>query len=126
MTNMHRLAPVFLVSLVVGCATPVEDVRKEPVRITTTVPAAWDRAGTCLASAYNQFETVYLPVASEQRAEIIVSTVTAGLLGSIKRTMFVFDVQGGSVTTVTWRRDQHMAGSFETEARERIERCGRA
>ncbi len=121
---MHRLAAV-LVLLVAGCATPLEDVRKEPVRITMTVPAAWDRTGTCLAAAYNDYETVYLPVASEQRAEIIVNQVTTGLLGSVKRTMFLFEVQGGSVTTVTWRRDQHLHISFETQARERIERCGK-
>lgn len=121
---MHRLAGILLVAGLAGCTT-VEEVQKEPVRITMTVPAAWDRTGTCLASAYNIYETQYLPVASEQRAEIIVNQVTTGLLGSIKRTMFVFEIKGGTPTTVTWRRDTYIHDSFEKEARERIERCGK-
>lgn len=121
---MHRFFALFLAAGLTACTT-VDEVQKQPVRITMTVPAAWDRTGACLASAYNSYETLYLPVASEQRAEIIVNMVTTGLLGSIKRTMFVFDIRGGNPTTVIWRRDTYLHDSFEQEARERIERCGK-
>jgi len=114
----------FLVGLV-ACTT-VEEVQQQPVRITMSVPAAWDQVGTCLALAYNGQETSYLPVASERRAKIVVNQLTAGLLGTVKRTLFVFDITGGDQTTVTWRRDTYIADSFEREARERIEKCGKA
>lgn len=113
--------------LLSGCAD-LADVQKQPVRLTLTVPAAWDRTGTCIAAKWNAFETQYLPVASEQRALVIVNQVTTGALGSIKRTLFLYEINGGGgQTVVTWRRDDYLANeASEREARQIIEGCGKA
>lgn len=123
-----RHLPVATASmLLLSACADLADVQKQPVRLTLTVPAAWDRTGTCIAAKWNAYETQYLPVASEQRASVIVNQVTTGALGSIKRTLFLYEINGsGGQTIVTWRRDDYIANAAsEREARQIIEACGK-
>jgi|GEM_PF-4284537 len=122
---MHRLAAIWLlVGCTAACGYTVDEVKETEPRFTVTVPAPWDRVGTCIAAAYTGgYQTLYLPVPSDRKAQIIMKMIGPGIV-QYQSIMFVFDIEGGDPTKVTFRR-RPAHSSFDTEAREIIDRCGK-
>ena len=124
---MKRFLSVGLLALAAGCGPTSEDVLAEPVRFTITVGAPWDRVGTCLAAFYigKSFDAHYLPVPSSNRAQLIVNFPAMSL--HPPQGMFVFDLEGGDRTTITFRRRKLIASieSSEQEARAAVTDCAK-
>lgn len=118
-----KAASVGIAFLAAGCGYSVDEMQNQPVRLSLTVPAAWDRVGTCITAAYaSDFETTYLPVPSERRSEVLVKFTGPGIV-QYKTAMYVFQIRGGDRTTVDWRAVTPNQAELR-QARERIERCG--
>lgn len=122
----YSIALVMLLLSLTACGSTVEDVQATPVALTMKVPATWDSVATCIAQFYmSTNETSYLPVASEQRAKVIVKFVGGGFV-PYASILFVFEISGGNPTTVVMRQAQRGALDNQNKtARELIERCGR-
>lgn len=124
---MHRLAAILaLAGCTAACGYSTDEVAEMPARFTMTVPAAWDVVGTCITQEYvNGFEVSYLPVASEQRAKVIVKMVGPGIVQYVT-IMYIIDIKGGSQTTVTWRARPPNTERADQRDKAIVERCGRA
>ena len=113
--------------MVAGCGPTVEELRGQKPTFETTVAAPWDRVGSCLTRAYvDEYQVTYLPVPSEQRAELLVTLVATGPISQAKRNMYAFDMKGAGPTAITLRWDTTLPGAYERKAREVIERCGKS
>lgn len=113
--------------LVAGCGPSVDELRGQPPAFEMSVAASWDRVGSCLTRAYvDDYQTTYLPVPSEQRAELLVTLVATGPISQAKRNMFAFDMKGVGPTVVTFRWDSTLPNAYERQARKQIETCGKA
>lgn len=126
---MRAIAGLGLMLTLVACGHSVEDVQDSPVAFTMQVPAAWDSVGTCIAAHYvSDTEALYLPVASQQRAKVIVKYVGQGVI-QYRSILFVFDISGGPETTVVVRQSQSgLLVSPERGnriTRDVVERCGK-
>ncbi len=123
---MHRLAAILaLAGCTAACGSSVDDVKSSPVHLTVSVPASWDRVGACLTAAYaNDLETVYLPVPSEQRAQIITKYAGPGVI-QYKSAAYVFDIAGPGPSTVTVRSPPPYNESFDRQTKAKIEACGK-
>ncbi len=110
-----------------SCGYSVDEVEEAPVALTVQVPAAWDSVGTCIAQFYTgEFQTSYLPVASQRRAKVIVQMIGPGII-QYRTIMYVFEVSGSDQTTVVYRRRPiGFSESADKKTRELIERCGKA
>ena len=118
-----RSATFVLLLLASGCAPTLQEVRDEPVRFTVKVGAPIDKVGACIVAGFvDDFETVYLPVPSERRSEIIL--YNAGGFGT-RITMAYFELKGDRETTVLYqRRKVAFASAMEQRAREQVAKCG--
>lgn len=126
---MRRLVPLLLaLALGPGCAASIADVQSQAPLFQVTVPAPWDQAGACLARAYvDNYQTTYLPVPSQKRAEIAVALDVSDSLTRKKDTLFVFDIRGDGPTVVSYHQQTGpMSSNWAREARATVERCGRA
>ena len=126
---MRRLVPLLLaLALGPGCAASIADVQSQPPLFQITVQAPWDQVGACLARAYvDNYQTTYLPVPSQKRAEIAVALDVSDPLTQKKDTLFVLDVRGDGPTVVSYRQQTGpMSPNWAREARINVERCGRA
>ena len=123
---MKRIRSLAVLLLMTSCAPTPDDVKAEPIRFTMSVPAPVDRVGTCLASFYlgQSMDAHYLPVPSRNSAQLIVNFPAMGL--APPQGHFVFDLQGGAQTTVTFQRRKLMAGSesSEQQAKDQLTKCG--
>jgi hypothetical protein len=113
---------------VAGCGYSIDEIKSQEADFTVTVSAPWDQVGACLARAYaDDLQMLYLPEPSKHQAELVATMVATGLLSQAKRNLFVLDIVGTGPTTVSYRQQRApMAASWAREARERIERCGKA
>jgi len=117
------LVPLFLLG---GCAASIADVQSQTPLFQVTVRAPWDQVGACLARAYvDNYQTTYLPVPSQQRAEIAVALAVTDSLTQKKDTLFLLDARGSGPTVVTYRQQTGpMSPNWAREARANVERCG--
>jgi hypothetical protein len=125
---MQRLLPLLPpLVLMAGCAASIADVESQAPLFQVTVEAPWDQVGACLARAYvDNYETTYLPVPSQQRAEIAVGLVVTDALTQKKDTLFVLDIRGGGPTVVSYRQQAGpMSPNWARVARANVERCGK-
>lgn len=121
---MKKLATLIVALAVASCGYSVDEVKDAPERFNVTVAAPWDKVASCIATAYtNDFETVYLPVPSEQRGEIIVKFSGPGIV-QYKSTMYDFQFVGGSSTKIIFR-SRPPYESAEKRAREAIDKCSK-
>jgi hypothetical protein len=116
---------IALAFLVAGCSGyTADDVRREPIRLSVTVPAPLESMVTCIKAAYiDEYTVVDLPNQAERRAELVLH---AG--GYPNVTSEVYDLrasEGG--TAVAWRRQKMAANQSGREDRARavVERCGK-
>jgi len=124
---MKKAMLVLLTLGLAGCGYSVDEVQTSAPRFTMTVPAAWDRVGNCLATYYStgDYDTLYLPVASEKRADIIVKMIGPGIV-QYRTVMFLLDVRAaGDGTAVTFRR-RDLPARIDDTTRTEIARCGAA
>lgn len=123
---MHRLAAILaLAGYVAACGYSVDEVKDTPVQLRMTVPVAWDRVGTCLAAAYaTDFEALYLPVPSEQRAQLIVKYVGIGIV-PYKSIAYVYEISGGPPATITVRSPPPHSEAANRLVRDKVQGCGK-
>lgn len=123
---MKAIAGLGVMLALGACGYSVDEVQEAPVALSVKVPAAWDSVGTCIAQFYTgEFQTTYLPVASERRAKIIVQLIGPGII-QYRTIMYIFEVSGGDQTTVVYRRRPiGLSESSDRTTRETIERCGK-
>lgn len=98
-----------------------------PPAFEMTVAAPWDRVGSCLAKAYaDDYQTLYLPVPSEQRAELVTTVVITGPLSQAKQNLFSMDIKASSAgSVVIYRANDRQGSSIERAARKNVEQCGK-
>lgn len=122
---MHRMAAILaLVGCTAACGYSVDEIKDTPVHLRMTVPVAWDRVSTCLAAAYGDMEVLYLPVASDQRAQIIVKYVGIGIV-PYKSILYVFEISGGPPASVTVRSPPPYNETSDRLVRTKIEACSK-
>ena len=116
--------PTFV--LATGCAASIGEVERQAPVFQITVQAPWDQAGACLVRAYvDNYETAYIPVPSERRAQIAVGFVVTDAATQKKDTLFVLDIRGSGPTVVSYRQQPGpMSPNWAREARANVERCG--
>ena len=121
-----RLLPTTI--LAAGCAASIADVQRQAPLFQSSVPAPWDQVGACLVRAYvDNYQTTYLPVPSQARAEIAIALIVTDPLTQKKDTLFVLDIRGSNPTVVSYRQQTGpMSPNWAREARANVERCGRA
>lgn len=124
---MHRLAAILALA---GCATAcgysVDEVKNTPVQLRLSVPVAWDRVGSCLAAAYaTDFEALYLPVPSEQRAQLIVKYVGIGIV-PYKSIAYIYEISGGPAAAIVVRSPPPHSEAANRLVRDKVEACGKA
>lgn len=124
---MHRMAALLLFAGCAGCGPTISELRSMPPVFEVTVAAPWDQVGACLAKAYaDDYQTLYLPVPSEQRAELVTTVVITGPLSQAKHNLFSMDVKGsGTGSTVIYKANDRPGSSIERTARANVERCGK-
>lgn len=110
-----------------GCASSIADVQGQAPLFQITVQAPWDQVGACVARAYaDNYQTTYLPVPSQKRAEIAVALLVTDSLTQKKDTLFVFDIRASDPTVVSYRQQAGpMSPNWAREARANVERCGK-
>lgn len=123
---MHRWASLLLFAGCAGCGYSVDEVKDTPIHLRMTVPVAWDRVSTCLAAAYaTDYETLYLPIPSEQRAQVIVKYVGIGIV-PYKSIAYVYEISGGPPAAITVRSPPPQSEINDRMVRTKIEACAKA
>jgi hypothetical protein len=125
-TMRRLLAMLATLVLAGGCAATIAEVESQAPLFQVTVQAPWDQVGACLARAYaDNYETTYLPVPSQTRAEIAVGLDVTDALTQKKDTLFVLDIRGSGPTVVSYRQQAGpMSPNWARVARANVERCG--
>jgi hypothetical protein len=126
---MQRLLPLLPALLMAAsCASSIADVERQAPLFQITVQAPWDQAGACIVLAYaDRFQTTYLPVPSQKRAELAVALIVTDSLTQKKDTLFVLDIRGSGPTVVSYRQQTGpMSPNWARDARANVERCGAA
>ncbi len=124
---MHRLTAVLLFIGCTACGPTISELRTMPPAFELTVAAPWDRVGACLVKAYaDDFQILYVPVPSEQRAELVTTVVITGPLSQAKHNLFSMDIKAsGTGSIVTYRANDRQGSSIERTARSNVEQCGK-
>lgn len=124
---MHRIAALLLVFGCSACGPSMAELRTMPPAFEMTVAAPWDRLGSCLTKAYaDDYQTLYLPVPSDRRAELTATVIVTGPLSQAKYNLFTMDIKGSDAgSVVTYRANDRQGSSVERTARANVEQCGK-
>jgi len=120
---MPRMAAILaLAGCTAACGYSVDEIKDTQVHLRMTVPVPWDRISTCIAT---DFETLCLPVPSEQRAQMIVKYAGIGIV-PYKSIVYVYVISGGPPALITVRSPPPCNEPSDRLVRTKIDACAQS